>query len=149
MRVLAVLVLLAGLFVGGGWASPASADETPSSLPQGDRDAIHGVIEGQIGAFRSGDAGAAFGYASPGIQTQFGDPQHFLEMVKRGYAPVFHPRSVTFGALVEIDGQPVQKVRVVGLDGAAALALYFMEREKDGTWRIGGCVLTQDDSVGA
>ncbi len=148
MRVLAVLLLLvAGLFSAG---TPAAwADDTPSSLPQGDRDAIHGVIEGQIGAFRSGDDGTAFGFASPGIQMQFGDAAHFVEMVKRGYAPVYRPRDVTFGALVEINGQPVQKVRVVGPDGATALALYFMEHEADGSWRIAGCMLTQDDGVGA
>jgi len=149
MRFLAMLLLLGGLFAAPGWIAPAAADETPSTLPQADRDAIHGVIDGQIGAFRSGDDGAAFGFASPGIQMQFGDAATFVEMVKRGYAPVYHPRTVTFGALVEIDGQPVQKVRVVGPDGAAAMALYFMERQPDGTWRIGGCMLTQDDSVGA
>jgi hypothetical protein len=146
MRVLAVILLLGGLLV--GWTGPASADETASSLPPSDRAAIHGVIEGQIGAFRSGDDGTAFGFASPGIQMQFGDAGHFVEMVKRGYAPVYHPRTVSFGALVEIDGQTVQKVRVAGPDGSA-LALYYMEREADGTWRIGGCMLTVDDSVGA
>ena len=149
MRVLAVLLLLIGWFFASGAVVPAAADETPSSLPQGERDAIHGVIEGQIGAFRSGDDGTAFGFAAPGIQMQFGDAGHFVEMVRRTYAPVYHPRSVTFGALVEIDGQPVQKVRVVGPDGATALALYFMEQEPDGSWRIGGCMLTQDDSIGA
>jgi hypothetical protein len=146
MRVLAVLFLLAGLFAGS--TVPASADEVPSALPQGDRDAIQHVIEGQIGAFRSGDDGAAFGFASPGIQMQFGDAAHFVEMVKHGYAPVYHPSNVTFGPLVEIDGQPVQKVRVAGPDGAA-MALYYMEHQPDGTWRIGGCMLTRDDSVGA
>lgn len=146
MRVLAVLLLLTGLFAFG---SPAGAGEGPSSLSQAERDAIHGVIEGQIGAFRSGDDNSAFGFASPNLQMQFGDAGHFVEMVKRGYAPVYHPRSVAFGALVDVDGRIVQKVQVIGLDGTAALALYSMEREDDGTWRISGCALTQDESVGA
>lgn len=146
MRALAIVLLLAGLVL----AAPALAgDETRSALPDADRAAIRSVIEGQLGAFRRDDDAAAFGYASPGIQSQFGDAATFGAMVRRGYQPVYHPRNVHFGQLIEIDGRTVQKVQVVGPDGAAALALYFMEREADGTWRIDGCVLAPNDSVGA
>jgi hypothetical protein len=145
MRSLAILGLLLAL----GAPLVARADEVASTLPPADREAIHAVINGQIAAFRSGDDAAAYGFASPGIQAQSGDAGHFAAMVKQAYAPVYRPRSVTFGALVEIDGQPVQKVRVVGPEGGPALALYYMEREADGTWRISGCQLLPDDSVGA
>lgn len=144
VRALAVLILMAGLMAG-----PAAAEERPSTLPPADQDAIRGVIEGQIGAFRGDDAAAAFGYASPTIQQKFGSPDVFIDMVRRGYATVYRPRSVAFGALVEIDGAPVQKVDLIGPDGARGLALYYMEREADGHWRIDGCVLTQSESVGA
>jgi DNA-binding transcriptional LysR family regulator len=144
MRPLAVLILLAGLLAG-----PAGAEERPSPLPPGDQDAIRGVIEGQLGAFRGNDAAAAFAYASPTIQQKFGSAELFIDMVRRGYATVFRPRSVAFGPLVEIDGAPVQKVDLIGPDGARGLALYYMEREADGRWRINGCVLTQSESVGA
>jgi ketosteroid isomerase-like protein len=127
----------------------ARADETPSALPSAEREAIHGVIQNQLDAFRADDAGAAFGYASPNIQGMFGNAEHFMAMVKTGYPPVYRPRSSAFGGLVEIDGLTVQKVRLVGPDGRAALALYFMEREADGTWKIDGCQLTEDDAVGA
>jgi len=43
----------------------------------------------------------------------------------------------------------VQHVELTGPDGAAAEALYFMERESDGSWRIDGCMLTKPDQVGA
>jgi hypothetical protein len=145
MRVLAVLLCL--LFA--GVARPAAADETPSSLAAADRAAIREVIQGQIGAFRADDAAAAFGYASPNIQGMFGTPEHFLAMVRNGYQPVYRPRSVTFGALVEVDGQPAQKVEVVGPDGRGTLALYYMEHEADGTWKIDGCQLTESEDVGA
>lgn len=36
---------------------------------------------------------------------------------------------------------------IIGPDGAAALTLYTMEREQDGTWRIDGCVLMQPDGL--
>jgi hypothetical protein len=144
MRALAVL--LVSLLLA---APSARADDTPSALPRADRDAIHDVIQHQLDAFRADDAGSAFSDASPGIQGMFGDPGHFMAMVKSGYPMVYRPRSTLFGSLVEIDGRIVQKVRLVGPDGSPALALYYMEREADGTWKIDGCQLTVPDEVGA
>jgi hypothetical protein len=126
-----------------------SGGEAPASLPAEDRAAIRGVIENQIGAFRRDDDAAAFAYASPGIQMQFGDAATFGSMVRRGYQPVYHPRRVHFGAILEVDGRIVQKVEVIGPDGVPALALYFMEREADGSWRIDGCVLAPAAAEGA
>jgi hypothetical protein len=146
MRALAVVAMC--LLLAGPWAA-ARADETPSTLPAPDREAIHGVIQGQLDAFRADDGGAAFSYASPGIQGMFGDAAHFLAMVKSGYPMVYRPRATTFGGLVEIDGLTVQKVRLVGPDGRPTLALYYMEHEADGTWKIDGCQLTESDEVGA
>ncbi len=146
MRALAVL--LVSLMLAAPWAG-ARADETPSALPQTDRAAIRDVIQHQLDAFRADDAGSAFSDASPGIQGMFGDAGHFMAMVKSGYPMVYRPRAATFGDLVEIDGRTVRKVRLIGPDGAAALALYYMEREADGTWKIDGCQLTVPDEVGA
>jgi len=148
MRAIAVLFLLAGLSM----LAPApvqAAGETPSNLTEPDRTAIRDVIEQQMQAFRADDGPAAFSFASPGIQTQFGDAENFLNMVRRGYPPVYRARSRAFGPLVEIDGRTVQKVELVGPDGQRELALYFMEHEPDGSWRIGGCMLTDSASVGA
>lgn len=144
MRALAALLIL----LLGSVLSAARADEAPSALPAGDREAIHGVIQHQLNAFRADDAGTAFGDASPGIQGLFGDAANFMAMVRSGYAPVYRPRSATFGSLVEIDGRTVQKVHLIGPDGKPALALYYMEREADGTWKIDGCQLTEDNAVG-
>jgi hypothetical protein len=146
MRALAVLAMC--LLLAAPWAA-ARADETPSALPPAERDAIHGVIQNQLDAFRADDAGKAFGYASPGIQGMFGDPANFMAMVKNGSPPVYRPRTTTFGGLVEIEGRTVQKVHLIGPDGSPALALYYMEREQDGTWKIDGCQLLHSDEVGA
>jgi len=147
MRAFAVLLLLTGLVgpVPAAWA----AEEIPAAVSPADRDAITGAIEGQLQAFRGDDAVAAFAFASPGIQAQFGDSAVFLDMVRRGYRPVYRPRSYAFGPLVEIDGRLVQKLELIGPDGQRQLALYDMEHEPDGSWRIGGCMLTDSASVGA
>jgi hypothetical protein len=142
-------VLALWLLLGASAALAQSGGETPSSLPAEDRAAIRSVIEKQIDAFRRDDDAAAFAYASPGIQMQFGDAATFGAMVRRGYQPVYHPRRVQFGGLVEGEGRIVQKVEVIGPDGVPALALYFMEREADGAWRIDGCVLAPAAAEGA
>ena len=139
-----VLALLLGLGQG-----VALADQAPATLPAQDRDAIQQVIQQQMAAFRHDDGPAAFAFASPGIRAQFGNPDTFMDMVRRGYQPVYRPRSTTFGALAEEDGQLIQHVQVVGPDGVNQEALYFMEHESDGSWRISGCVLVKPADVGA
>jgi ketosteroid isomerase-like protein len=130
---LAVLVLAPAL---------AWAQEPASDIGAADRGKIRAVIGDQIAAFRRDDAATAFSFAAPNIQAMFGSAERFLQMVRDGYAPVYRPSDVAFGELVRIDGKLTQLVQVVGPDGAPRTALYFMEQQADGTWRIGGCVLT-------
>jgi hypothetical protein len=127
------------------WAVPAGAE--PAADPAAEA-AIHAVIGRQIEAFRHDDAAGAYAMASPHIQALFGSAEGFLAMVKRAYAPVYRPQSVTFGALTRLDGHPTQIVQLVGPDGRGAEAQYTMEQEPDGSWRIDGCALTVGDYVG-
>jgi hypothetical protein len=71
----------------------------------------------------------------------FGSPQRFMQMVREGYQPVYHPRSLAFGDLLVVHGNLVQELAVIGPDGQPHLARYVMEHEPDGTWRVDGCVL--------
>ncbi len=119
-----------------------------SDLSAADRMAIQGVITRQIDAFRRDDAEAAFAFASPGIQAQFGTPERFLDMVRRAYPAVHRPRAMEFTGLRLGDGGTVQEVELVGPDGALQLALYSMERDAAGAWRISGCVLVPSARVG-
>jgi hypothetical protein len=110
-----------------------------------DRGAIRQVIEGQMSAFRQNDAAGAFNFAAPGIQAMFGTPENFIRMVETGYPPVYRPREVEFRDLVVRDDLIVQKVLVVGPDGRPVMALYTMELQPDGKWRIAGCRLVEVD----
>ena len=134
---LAGLLLLLVLAPGLAWAQAPATD-----IGAADRAKIRAVISDQIAAFRRDDAQAAFGFAAPNIQAMFGTPERFLGMVRDSYQAVYRPSDVAFGELVRIDDRLTQLVQVVGPDGAARTALYFMERQADGTWRIAGCVLT-------
>ncbi|WP_198154787.1 DUF4864 domain-containing protein [Oceanibaculum pacificum] len=104
---------------------------------------IRGVIERQLQAFRRDDGQTAFAQASPLIQRLFGDPATFLGMVQTGYPPVYRAAQVEFQALEWRNGVLIQQVRLVGPDGLPAIALYEMERQADGAWRINGCALVR------
>ena len=125
----AILVLLLVLPIGA-----ASAQ-----VGDGDQAAIRQVIESQMTAFRRDDAADAYSYASPVIQQKFGNAEFFMEMVRTGYPAVYRPREVEFRDLTQEGGRLIQRVYVVGPDGKAVLALYDMQRQPDGTWRINGC----------
>lgn len=135
LRIFAVAALLFSLVLVAN-AQDKSAD--PSSP---DRAAIRDIISRQIEAFRRDDGAAAFGLASPNIQSLFGSPEIFMDMVRQGYAPVYRPRSVEFGDLTERGGQPAQKVYVVAPDGRPVTAIYVMTQLPDGSWRVDGCYL--------
>lgn len=106
-----------------------------------ERAAIRTVIERQIEALRQDDAAGAFAFASPSIQAKFGTPTHFMAMVQTAYQPVYRPRHVAFQELRIVDGVPLQQVLLVGADGVPVLALYIMEKQSDGAWKIDGCYL--------
>jgi len=136
---IAALVLMLGL-VGPGWAQ--------AELSTADRAEIRTVITQQIEAFRHDDGEAAFAFASRSIQEQFGNPDRFLDMVRRAYPAVHRPRAVDFAELLTGDNTVVQQVELVGPEGEAALALYSMERDSAGLWRISGCTLVKSAQVG-
>ena len=120
-------------------AVPAQAQQVAPS----DRAAIASVIREQMAAFKLDDAGRAFGYASPGIQAKFGTPEQFMEMVRTGYGQVYRAAEVTFRDITVEQGVPVQAVEIRGLDGTGVLALYFMERQPDGSWKINGVLIAE------
>jgi ketosteroid isomerase-like protein len=113
-------------------AGSARADENTG-------EAVRAVIDQQIAAFRADDGGAAYELAAPSIRQIFTDVDTFMAMVKSGYQPVYRPRSVTFGRLHEDGDRVVQEVFVVGPDGEPYTALYALQKQPDGSWKISGC----------
>jgi len=126
----------------GAPALPALAEEG-AALPPADAAAIRKVIEDQIAAFRSDDGTRAFSYASPVIQDRFRTPENFMEMVRTAYPQVYRPRGLEFHGLADSQQGPIQEVIVTGPDGVPVMALYVMERQPDGSWKINGCYLAR------
>jgi len=121
-----------------------SAGTARAEVSDADRAEIRTIIENQIAAFQRDDGETAYSYASPTIHGLFPTVDRFMAMVRGGYQPVYRPRSVVFGEVVETAGGPEQRVYLTGPDGRSWVAIYALQRQPDGTWKINGCTLVED-----
>jgi len=131
MRVISALALAMWL------SSPASA------FSEADRSAVQAVIEQQLNAFLSDDAAAAYSHAAPGIKTMFPTQDRFMELVRRAYPPVYRSRTHGFADLQETPRGLEQTVDIVDAAGEFWTAVYTLQRQPDGSWRIASCVLVK------
>lgn len=106
------------------------------------RGAARATIERQIDAFRRNDAPAAYAEAAPQIRNLFPSAETFIAMVAKGYAPVLRPRSYRFESVQETaEDEIAQGVSLQDEAGLDWVALYTLQRQADGQWRITGCEL--------
>jgi hypothetical protein len=124
------VLLLVAVFV--SFALPARADDVANA---------QSVIRAQEEAFRRDDAAAAYSYAAPGIREMFPQADIFMLMVQHAYTPVYRHKSFEFGEAQTADGQVAQRVHIVDENGQAWEALYTLEQQADGSFKIVGCVL--------
>ena len=129
-------ILFAGLF-------SACASAQAQELSKDDALAIRTVVTEQLDAFRRDDVERAFSLATSGIQAKFGSPEAFMEMVRTGYPVVYRPGSVHFAEPEILEGIVVQPVRMTDDEGRAWIAVYPMQRQPEGGWRIDGCELAR------
>ena len=119
-------------------------DVKPAELPTEDVANIRNIILRQLNAFRDDDAEKAFSYAAPEIRRIFKTPEMFLHMVRKSYQSVYRPQSFAFKTIKRIDGNIVQPLAVVGPSGVSETALYIMEQQPDGSWKIGACIMARE-----
>jgi len=122
----------------------ASLGLARAEVADADREAFRNIISSQIEAFQRDDGATAYGYASPTIQGLFPSAERFMAMVRSGYPPVYRPRSLSFGTAADTPRGPEQHVFITGPDGRNWVAIYSLQRQPDGTWRINGCRLVED-----
>ena len=127
MRALVLLAFLMG-FTASSW----STDDVATA---------QGVIRAQEQAFGRDDFAAAYSHAAPAIQQIFPDPETFMAMVRKSYAPVWRHKSFEFGEARAFDGKIAQRVHILDAEGMPWEALYTLEQQPDGSLKITGCVL--------
>lgn len=114
------------------------------SIAPADENAIQSIIQNQVDAFLSNNSAAAYSYAAPSIQRMFQNDEQFMGMVSQQYKPVFRPQSFTFGRIADKGNGPVQEVYITGPAGKDWVAVYTLEKQQDGSWKINGCYLQPD-----
>lgn len=107
-----------------------------------DKAQIRQTIEKQLQAFQQDDFKAAFSFASPSIQQQFGTYDNFQKMVTNYYKAVHRPRSIMFKGWTMVENFPAQNIILMDAAGSLVQATYVMQQQQDRSWRIHGCFLT-------
>ena len=120
---------------------PSGAADAEATLPDAEWPAIKATIAEQLAALKAGDGTKAFAHASPAIRQQFGDAANFLTMVRTAYGALIAARYTEFLEGAVIDGSVIQPLRLVAPDNSVRVALYTMQKQPDGRWKISGCVL--------
>ncbi|MEL6202341.1 MAG: DUF4864 domain-containing protein [Pseudomonadota bacterium] len=104
-----------------------------------DENAARAIISQQLESFLSGDFDTAYSYASPNIKRLFPTLDRFMSMVQSGYLPVLRPGNYAFGRVETApDGRVLQEVTIRAPDGSDWTALYFMQQQEDGSWKVDG-----------
>ena len=131
-----------------GAAAPQAAPEASGTVKV-DPTAWQGVIDGQIAAFRKGDAATALSYAGASFRSTFSDPATFMMAIAgSGYAPIFTSVSDSFGKFQQPDPKSVlQEVDFIGPNQELFIAIYQLGLEADG-WRVEGVQLAQAQGLG-
>lgn len=131
-------VILGGVIGLGFFTAAVSAAENrtlPASKPAV-RAEIVASVEGQLAAFREGEMGKAYAYASTVLQMQT-PIRRFVQLVRQGYPEIWANARVEFG-LVRDDGrQATVTARVFTQNGSSAVYDYVLVKEED-FWRIAG-----------
>ena len=107
-----------------------------------------GTIDAQLRAFQADDSALAYSYAAPNVKQIFPTVDIFMGMVETGYQPVRKPRNYAFGKVQEMSATSiVQQVLIVGPDGKDYEAVYTLELQPDGVYRITGVSLRASNSL--
>ncbi len=116
-------------------------------LPPDDVLMIQEAIRGQLHALSEDDADSAFELTSPSIRSQIGSPENFLRIIKEEYAPIYRHLMVIFSAPQTLGDAIIQIVRLTDRESRVWLAIYNMQRDMTGNWKIDGCQLLQTSVV--
>jgi hypothetical protein len=106
---------------------------------------VQAVVIAQLKAFTNEDADAAFAVATPEVRKSVGDPGRFLELVRGNYPMVYHPAGFAFLKPQVDKDQVLQAVALRDADDKTWIALFTLERQPDATWRIGACIVAEND----
>jgi hypothetical protein len=127
-------------------ADPVLAVNAPHVTEVTDRDvlAIRRLVRDQLAAFRAGDSPRAFEMCTEAIRSTFAEAGELMSTIESNYPALVAPRQLHFGDfLITPDGLAVL-LFLVGEDLITREALYLVQRDEVGSWRVNGCMMTEE-----
>ena len=106
---------------------------------------VQAVVMAQLKAFSSEDADGAFAVATPAVRQSVGNSGRFLALVRGNYPMVYHPAGFAFLKPQVDKDQVLQAVALRDEDDKTWIALFTLERQSDNSWRIGACIVAEND----
>lgn len=135
-------ILVLGLITG---VAGAAENRTMPASKQAVKAEIVTSVEGQLAAFREGEMGKAYAYASTVLQMQT-PIGRFVQLVRQGYPEIWSNARVEFG-LVRDDGRRAMvTARVFAQDGSSAAYDYVLVKEEN-FWRIAGVLRHEEKGL--
>lgn len=99
------------------------------------------VVQSQLDAFSEDDAERAFSLATEATQNLAGTPGEFMRVIKQQFTPIYRHRAALFSKPEIIGKHALQVVQLTDHDNFVWIAIYQVEREGNGAWKVDGCQL--------
>ena len=109
---------------------------------------IQSVISDQLNAFNADDGNRAYSHAADVIKQIFPSERIFMDMVRTGYPPVYRAKNWSFAEPTPLEKGYSQIVHLTDEQGRIWNALYTLERDGAGEWKITSCrILKSEETV--
>lgn len=119
----------------GGYTVAAESDDVAQ------RKAVRAVIEQQLKAFKDDDYEKAYSFAASSVKQIFASSEHFAQMVRSQYHPIFRSASYFFVRDDLTEGDAMQEVIITDDKGALWQAVYSLQKKADKPWKINSVLL--------
>lgn len=121
-------------------AGHAASQETSLDM-KAQAQAVREVVHLQINALADDDAEKAYSLTTSATQQLLGSPNNLLSFIKDEFAPIYRPRHAMFQETEIIGQHALQIVQLIDSSGLIWIAIYQVELETDGKWKVDGCRL--------
>jgi hypothetical protein len=105
------------------------------------------TIDSQIRAFLADKDAEAYSFAAPNVRMIFPTVDSFMNMVKGGYDPVYRAQAWDYGRERTENGTVYQEVLITDSKNQNWAALYTLQQQPDGAWKITGVALRKSSEV--
>jgi hypothetical protein len=141
-RFFIVQTIFVALIFSLGWTQ-SMAQESHGKAAQ----AVTLAVQSQLHAFSEDDAETAYNLATESTKNLAGTPNDFLKVIKQRFTPIYRHRHALFSEPEIIEGHALQVVQLIDHDNLVWIAIYEVEREADGKWKIDGCQLFETNNM--